>query len=117
MPDPDRDEALIRKWVKSDTRHNGVVGVRVGYDLHAWSVIGQLDPEVEDPIGVLTDKYKVPRDCIEAAVIWYERYPQAIAAYVAAWQGASLPQMAIDIARVQSRAAAAIARSRGLATT
>ncbi len=111
MPDDARDQDIINRWITVDHRHPGIDGVRLGYRTHVWAIIGQIDPDQDDPIEAMAQAHDLPREAVFAALAWYQRHPDILASRAATYDANSLLQLEANLLRVKRRVQTVIDKS------
>ncbi len=71
-----RDQELIERYI--DDSPYGKADARLrDHGVHVWAIIGQLRVHHGD-INEVVDDYRVPREAIEAALVYYQQNKEYI---------------------------------------
>lgn len=75
-------DALIARHIRRDPQRSGIAEVIVGdYHVHVWALIGYIEAS-EGDLEAVAAAYAMPFDGVRAAVAFYVRFPQVIAARI-----------------------------------
>ena len=78
QPDP------LEQWIEPHSWRRGVEEARLrDPKISVWALIGHLRM-VDGDLGRVAEDYRIPREAVEAAVAYYERYRSEIDARLAA---------------------------------
>lgn len=73
-----RQEALLNQYIQFDPDKSGVDQVRViPADVPVWVIVAQVEG-VDGDVSQVADDYELPREAVEAALIFYRRNRAAI---------------------------------------
>ena len=81
-PTPDRDEALIARWLAPNPHRPSEMVVR-DFGTPVWALVGHAR-SAEGDVDEVARAYAVPPDAVRAALVYYRRHPLQIDAKLAA---------------------------------